>query len=124
MEQFVIGLAGAACLELFKLYEMRSRISMTTWNERIRSPLFWLPLLGMLAASGFITWAMHPVLDPTQPFRLVLAGMGARSLIRSPLEAHAGATGTHAKEQPGEQTVRGFDFGSEAGGPSVWDAFR
>lgn len=85
-EYFVLGASGAAAAELLKLYELRSKWDEPKYSAAIRSPIFWLIVLGMLAASGFIAWAMNATTD-LAPWQVVLSGIGARTLIRSPVQA-------------------------------------
>lgn len=86
LDYFFLGAAGAACAEMLKLYELRGKLSSKKYQSALRSPLFWIVTLGMLVASGFIAWAVNS-LTQLAPWQIVLSGIGARSLIRAPLEA-------------------------------------
>lgn len=85
-DYFFLGAIGAACAEMLKIYELRGKLSSKKYQSALRSPLFWSVTFGMLFASGFIAWAVNS-LTQLAPWQIVLSGIGARSLVRAPLEA-------------------------------------
>lgn len=86
LEYFVLGFVGAAAAELLKVYELRGKLSSAKYRAALQSPLFWLVVCGMLSASGFIAWAVNATTQ-LAPWQVVLSGIGARSLIRAPIQA-------------------------------------
>jgi hypothetical protein len=98
---FALGSLGAAAAELLKLYELRGKWASRKFVSAMKSPVFWCVVAGMLAASGFIAWAINAD-TKLGPWQVVLSGIGARSLIRAPLQsAHANQASTL-----GEKTSR------------------
>jgi hypothetical protein len=81
-EYFVLGAAGASSLESLKLYELRLRLSLKKYRLLARSAPFWLVVVGMLAASGFVAWAMHVDTEGATVWHVVMTGMAARSIVR------------------------------------------
>lgn len=51
--------------------------------------MFWLVVLGMIVASGFIAWVVNSDMadDSHAVVHLVATGMAARSLVRAPIQA-------------------------------------
>lgn len=94
IEYFALGFAGASAAELLKVYELRGKLATAKYRATLRSPLFWLVLLGMLASSGFIAWAVNATTQ-LAPWQVVLSGIGARSLIRAPIQAQTANRRTH-----------------------------
>ena len=82
LEYFFLGAAGAASLEILKLYQFHARLTQKKFQALARSPLFWSVVLGMLAASGFIAWAMNIDTQDTTVWYVVMTGMAARSIVR------------------------------------------
>jgi len=78
-EYFVLGTLGAAAAELLKLYELRGKWDEPKLEAALRSPIFWAIVIGMLAASGFIAWAVNAK-TALAPWQVVLSGIGARTL--------------------------------------------
>jgi hypothetical protein len=87
VEYFLLGCSGAACAEILKVYELRGKLSLKKYQTALRSPVFWAVTFGMLIASGFIAWSVN-ALSQLAPWQVVLSGIGARALIRAPVEAH------------------------------------
>ncbi|MEM7243842.1 MAG: hypothetical protein AAF533_00785 [Acidobacteriota bacterium] len=86
-EYGLLGAAGAASLELLKLYEYRGKLQASTYRRQVRSAAFWLVVLGMLVASGFIAWAVHAGRQGVLAWHVVITGIAARSVIRSAVAA-------------------------------------
>lgn len=93
-EYFILGFAGAASAEALKVYELRGKLSTATYQAALRSPLFWAVIFAMLCASGFIAWAVNAYTE-LAPWQVVLSGIGARSLIRTPAQAKSANRGAH-----------------------------
>lgn len=83
---FWLGAGGALAFELLKLYELKGKLSQKRYVALARSPLFWGVVAGMLLASGFVAWAVNSGSSVTA-LQAVMSGIGARSIIRSGLEA-------------------------------------
>ena len=81
-EYFLLGAAGALSLEILKLYELRARLSLKKYRMLWRSWLFWLVVIGMLASSGFVAWAMFADAEDATVWHVVMTGMAARSIVR------------------------------------------
>ena len=81
-EYFLLGAAGAFSLEALKLYELRARLSSKKFRMLSRSWLFWGVVLAMLAASGFVAWAMFADAEGATVWHVVMTGMAARSIVR------------------------------------------
>ncbi len=81
-EYFFLGAAGAASLEILKLYEFHARLTQKKFQALVRSPLFWGVIVGMLAASGFIAWALNVDTQGVTVWHVVMTGMAARSIVR------------------------------------------
>ena len=83
-EYFVLGLAGAASLELLRLYRKRDELRKEAgkFEDLLRSPLNWLIVAGMLVASGFVAWALNTDAGTATTWQVVLSGMAARAIAR------------------------------------------
>jgi hypothetical protein len=82
IEYVAYGALGAASLELLKLYEYRGKLRADRFRRLIRSGMFWSIVTGMLAASGFIAWAMHADSPDSRIWTVVITGIAARSIVR------------------------------------------
>lgn len=82
---FSMGAAGSACMEIFKVYEYRGRLDSSKFSQVAKSYLFWMVTLGMLLASGFITWAINSDSSCVTNLQLLISGVGARAFARSSL---------------------------------------
>lgn len=98
---FLLGACGALASELLKLYELRGRLSTVKYVKLAHSPLFWVVSTGMILSSGFIAWAVNSGVPNATPLQVVLAGIGARGLVRG-----IGETGTaNAPDNLGEDRI-------------------
>jgi hypothetical protein len=84
---FLLGSAGAVAGEVLKLYELRGKLTSAKYRALATSPLFWGVFGGMLAASGFIAWAVNSTAPDPTPLQVILSGIGARGLVRGAAEA-------------------------------------
>lgn len=93
-EYFIDGMLGAGSLELLKLYEYRGKLRAENYRRLLQSYIFWSIVAGMLAASGFIAWAVHA--DSTNPhiWEVVVTSIAARSIVRELSAAKTAATPT------------------------------
>ena len=51
-DYFTVGAAGAAALEVVRVYEERGKLSTRKWSAQFRSPAYWIVLFALLVASG------------------------------------------------------------------------
>jgi hypothetical protein len=84
---FIVGAAGAAAFEILKLYEIKHKLASKQHARLLRSGLFWLVVVGMIAASGFVAWAFCAGQPNAFPAKVALMGIAARSLARDGLAA-------------------------------------
>jgi hypothetical protein len=107
LNQFItyssIGFAGALCLELFKLYELREKLARKKSRALFQSPVYWIATLGMLCASGILAWLINASVQNPTPWQLAIAGIAGRSLLRVPGEVTAAKGKLHAGR--GDSTV-------------------
>src|SRR4051812_20435188 len=96
LHHFLIGAAGAAAFEGLKLWELQGKLDEAKFREALKSLVFWLPLLLMLSAAGFFAWAYYDGVPTVKAWDLVIAGVGARTLIR---EAISGGV-SHTRNIP------------------------
>lgn len=89
---FLVGAGGALAGEVLKLYELRSKLAMPKYRRVARSWLFWGVAAGMVAASGFIAWAVNAHDLMATPFQIMLSGAGARAIIHSATDAKVNAS--------------------------------
>ena len=87
LEYFLLGLIGAGCFELLKLWEYRGKLTAREFNKLRRSSMFWLTVLGMLVASGFFAWAFNAESDEATIQSVVISGIASRSIIRELIAA-------------------------------------
>lgn len=97
---FLLGMAGAASLELLKLYEYRWKLSEKKYQALMRSFSFWAVVAGMLCASGFIAWAFHAEATNVSPWTVVITGIAARSITREITAAGVATSGTKLGDKP------------------------
>jgi hypothetical protein len=82
VHHFLIGACAAAAFEVLRLYEYRHELSSRKYARLMKSALFWLVALGMVAASGFFAWAFYAGRGNVTVAELALSGVAARSLVR------------------------------------------
>ena len=82
IEYALYGACGAASLELLKLYEYRAKLRADRFRRVCKSPMFWSIVTGMLAASGFVSWAMHAESSDVRIWNIVVTGIAARTIVR------------------------------------------
>jgi cell division septal protein FtsQ len=97
---FLLGMAGAASLELLKLYEYRSKLSQKKYRALMRSLTFWALVAGMLLASGFIAWAYHADAPNVSRWTVVITGIAARSITREITASRVAAAPTNLGDGP------------------------
>jgi hypothetical protein len=84
-----IGSAGAGAVELLKVYELRGKLDQKRYRSLLKSGTFWLAVMGMLSASGFLAWAFYAQsTPPPTPWQLIMASVAARSFMRTSIEAN------------------------------------
>jgi hypothetical protein len=81
-EFFVYGAAGAASLELLKVYDYRDKFDPGKYYKLLKSGLYWGIVIGMLLASGFIAWAANAEKAGVAIWQVVVTGIAARSIVR------------------------------------------
>jgi hypothetical protein len=79
---FLLGAGGAATLEALKLWELQGKLNEAKFRKLLTSYVMWIPLIAMLAASGFVAWAYYESAPSTDTWNIVLAGIAARTLAR------------------------------------------
>ena len=89
----LMGAGGATAAELFKLYEFKAKLTASKYAKLVRSPLFYFSVVGMLAASGFICWAVNANAGSATEIQLLISGIGARSIARGAAVASARESG-------------------------------
>jgi len=87
LNDFLIGAGGAAALEAIKLWTIQGKLTERQFRKLLTCFSFWVPLLAMLAASGFLAWVFHESYLDTSPWALACVGITARSLIRETITA-------------------------------------
>jgi hypothetical protein len=80
--RFLIGAAGAGAFEALKLWELRAKLPESRFRALFRSYSMWVPLILMLAASGFLCWALYEGEPNVRAWKLVTAGITTRTLLR------------------------------------------
>lgn len=85
VSHFVIGAAAAAAFECLKVYDLKHKLANKKYRRLIRSGLFWVVVIGMLAASGFFSWVVYAERADASAAQLAIAGIAARSVIREGL---------------------------------------
>ncbi|KAA3658015.1 MAG: hypothetical protein DWQ04_26395 [Chloroflexi bacterium] len=96
---FILGFGGAAALELLKLYDYRGKLTKKKYNKLMKSFSFWVVVLGMLVASGFIAWAFHAGSQDLRIWNVVMTGMAARSIVREAVSAQVVNASTKLGDQ-------------------------
>lgn len=91
---FLLGMAGAASLEIFKLYEYKAKLAEKKYQRLMRSIPFWATVAAMLCASGFIAWAINSQIPNVPPLPVICTGIAARSIAREGLALGAARSGT------------------------------
>lgn len=81
-EMFLIGSAGAFCIEAIKAYELRSKLHLKRYSRLLRSPLFWLVSMLFVAVAGVIAWAFNENNPNATVAQLFATGMGASSILK------------------------------------------
>ena len=84
---FLVGSGGACALEALGLYERFGRLNQKRFNRLRKSATFWCIFAGMVFASGFVACALFYEHAEAPMVHVMLAGMGARSTVRSMLAA-------------------------------------
>lgn len=85
---FLIGAAGAASAEVLKAYEIKGKLTTQKYKRMMRSFVFWSVVIGMIAAAGFITWAVNAKI-PASELQLLATGICCRSIVREFFSAGA-----------------------------------
>lgn len=80
--RFLVGAGGAAAFEILKYWDLQTKLTQAKFSKLLRSSAFWLPVIAMLIASGFVAWAYFDDRPASRTFDFVLAGAFARTLIR------------------------------------------
>jgi hypothetical protein len=91
---FLLGMAGAACLEIFKLYEYKAKLAEKKYQKLMRSIPFWGVVAAMLCASGFIAWVFNSQIPNIPPLPVVCTGIAARSIVREAAAVGVARSGT------------------------------
>lgn len=86
LNYFLVGALGALAFELLRMYELYGKLNTRKFRALFGSFLYWVTFAGMVAASGFVAWAIY--VDGGEPthWQLILSGIGARSLVSKPIE--------------------------------------
>ena len=83
MEFSALGMAGAFSMEIMKMYQLRSKLTLKKYQKMFKSISFWIVTIGMIIASGFFAWVINATsLSPTI-LQIVISGIGANSIIRN-----------------------------------------
>ncbi len=85
---FLLGMFGAISVEAFKLYEMMGKLESEKFKAVLSSRVYWVVVVLMALASGFIAWGVHSNSNPDSVsiLQVILSGIGARSLAFKPFE--------------------------------------
>ena len=80
--RFLIGGAGAGAFEMLKYWDLQHKLSPGKFAKLLSSYVFWIPVLGMMVASGFVSWAYFDGRPTAMTWDYLMAGVCARTLIR------------------------------------------
>ncbi len=89
LHHFAIGAAGAAAFEALKLWYFREKWTRAKFCSALSSSVLWIPLLLMLAASGFLAWAYYEKDVAASAWNLAMVGVTARTIIRESVSVWA-----------------------------------
>ena len=81
LQYFIIGAAGALCVQLITLYDQFGKLEAAKFYQMVRARLFWAVTLGMIFASGIVAWAVHADSNTARVFDVFVAGIAARSIV-------------------------------------------
>ena len=108
MQSMLIAGGGVLAYELVRLYELMGKLPAARFKKLIAAPFYWPITVGLIVGSAFISWAINANTQPTA-WQLIVAAIGARSLIVKPVEVHVAsaqptlgesATSPEAKPSP------------------------
>lgn len=85
-EYFLLGIGGALSVEILKLYEMMGKIDSDRFKAILSSRIYWLMLLLMACASGFIAWGINAGAESATVWQVIISGIGARTIVSKPVE--------------------------------------
>ncbi len=93
--RFLVGAAGAGAFEVLKYWDLRDKLTPGKFDKLLRSKVFWIPVAGMLSASGFVSWAYFDGRPAALTWDYLMAGVAARTLLRegSTRLVHSGPQG-------------------------------
>lgn len=86
MEHFLLGFGGAIAVEIMKLYEMMGNTEAQKFKKIISSLIYWIMMLLMAVASGFIAWGINDGVETATVWQVIISGVGARTLVTKPIE--------------------------------------
>jgi hypothetical protein len=109
LHHFILGAGGAAAFEALKLWDLHGKLGEERFLRLLRSFSLWIPLVLMLAASGFLTWAFYDGDAKAKTWNLVVTGIAIRTLVREVASAgFANSKRMLGGAKPGEPSVRDF----------------
>jgi len=83
IEFSLLGMAGSISMEIMKIYQLRSKLTLKKYQNMFKNPLFWIVTIGMTIASGFFAWAINANSLNPSILQIVISGIGANSIIRN-----------------------------------------
>ncbi|KAI9134029.1 hypothetical protein [Acaryochloris sp. CCMEE 5410] len=86
IERFWLGFVGAIVFEIIKLYEMMGKLESKKFRSIMTSKIYWIMIIMMAAASGFIAWGINDGYDNVSTWQVIMSGIGARTLVTKPIE--------------------------------------
>jgi hypothetical protein len=101
---FAIGSAGAAAFEALKVWELTGRLTETRFRRMLTSLKNWCLLVSMLAASGFLAWALYAGKPDVTPWNLAMSGIVIRTTVRELMSAAA----AHSMPKLGDDPFQDF----------------
>jgi hypothetical protein len=80
--RFLVGAGGAGAFEVLKYWDLQHKLTPGKFSKLLRSSVFWIPVVGMLVASGFVSWAYFDGRPAAMTWDFLMAGVAARTLLR------------------------------------------
>lgn len=93
-ENFWLGFGGAIAFEGIKLYEMMGKLESKKFKSIIVSRIYWIMIIIMAAASGFIAWGINDGNNSVSKWQVIMSGIGARALVTKPIELNIAHSNT------------------------------
>src|SRR4051812_45335770 len=89
----LVAAGGTFAYELVRLYELMGKLPAARFKRLLTAPFYWPVTIGLVLGSAFMSWAINANGHPTA-WQLVVAAIGARSLVVKPIEVSIAARGT------------------------------